>query len=185
MEDKKEVKLSQGKLILQYGLILGGIIVGIQLLSYVFNLVQAGSVVGLLVFLVILVIGGVVMVKAASLYRDEALGGYMKYGKAFVISFLIALVAVAIVAIYTYLFYAFFDPEFLEKSMQEAMNQIQNNPDIPADRKEEIINNMGDRYTPISSAISAFTSMLIFFIIVSLITAAVAKKKEVESSKLI
>ena len=185
MEENKEVKLSQGKLTLQYGLVLGGIMIGIQLLSYVFNVAQAGSVVGLLVFLLILVVGAVVMNKAAVLYREKVLGGFMKYGKAFVISVLVALTAIILLSTYTYLFNAFFDPSVLEKSMQETLNQIQNNPSIPADKKAEYIKSMAGRFTPISSAISTFVSMTIFFLITSLITAAIAKKKEVESSELI
>jgi len=185
MEEIKEIKLSQGKIVLQYGLALGGIMIGIQLLSYVFNIAQAGKVIGLLVFLLILVVGAIVMNKAAVLYRDQSLGGVMTYGKAFVISVLVALIAIISLSIYTYLFNAFFDPTVLEKSMQETLNQIQNNSDIPADRKAEIINGMAGRFTPISSAISTFVSMTIFFLITSLITAAIAKKKEEENSKLI
>ncbi len=185
MEENKEIKLSQGKLILQYGLVLGGIMIGIHLLSYALNIGKPGSVVGIIVSLITLVIGAVVMVKASVLYRDEVLGGYMKYGKAFVISFFVALVAVAIVAIYTYLFYAFFDPEYLEKLMLERINTIQNNPNISLEDKEIYITQIESGFKPISTAIGFFIQKTILFLIVSLITAAIAKKKEVESSELI
>ncbi len=178
METSTTSNIKLINLIIRYGLILAAILIGINLLSYVFDLTELPMLASLLIFTATMIAAGYVMNQAAVFYRDNKLDGTMVYGKAFVIAFLVGLFSAVVLALYVYLFYAFFDPQALEIAYQKTVDQIQQNPQLDELTKDAFIQNMKSKFTAISSAISTLVSMALSFLIVSLIVAAIAKRKE-------
>lgn len=178
MENTTASNINLINLVTRYGLILSAILIGINLIFYVFDLTELPMLASLLIFTATMIAAGYVMNKAAAFYRDNKLEGTMVYGKAFVIAFLVGLFSALVLALYVYLFYAFFDPQALEIAYQKAVDQVWQNPQWDEVTKDTIIQNMKSKFTAMSSAISSMISMILSFLIVSLIVAAIAKRKE-------
>jgi hypothetical protein len=178
MENKTTSSIKLIHLVIRYGLILAAILIGINLISYVFDLTELPMLASLLIFTATMIAAGYVMNKAAVFYRDNKLDGTMVYGKAFVIAFLVGLFSALVLAVYVYLFYAFFDTQALEIAYQKSIEHIQQKPQLDEVTKDVYIQNMKSKFTAIASAISTMISMTLSLLIVSLIVAAIAKRKE-------
>ena len=82
----------------------------LELLYYIFDLPMR-SPVKLVNYLVLL--GAIIW--ASKSFRDMKSGGFISYGKSFSIGFMIALVAVILIGIYTFIFATYIDPDLPQK----------------------------------------------------------------------
>jgi hypothetical protein len=105
---------------ISYGLMTGAASIGFAIIMYVADIEQQ-SPIAYLGFLIL--IGG--MVYGTIQYKTKVGGGYMSYSQAFVSGLLIAIIASLVSAIYSYLFYSFFDPAAHAKIVETAMEKSQ------------------------------------------------------------
>lgn len=162
----------------RYGLIASLILVAIGLIFYVGNLVDYSNqnsatnwISNLINWAVIA--GGMVM--AMKQYR-EASGGYMTFGKAFGVGFWVTLVITLVMAVWTYLFFAFIAPDLMDTIMEASRDRMSQQ----GQSEEQIDQAMGMMkwmMNPGAFALFGLVGMLITGIIIDLIVSAIMQKK--------
>ncbi len=95
---------------MNYGAILGLILILLSVIGYILNM-QESSVLGVLNYVVMAIL---VFIGSKNL-RDKHLGGYIKYGRALGSSFLIGLFGGILLSFYIYVFMKYIDPSILEQ----------------------------------------------------------------------
>ncbi|MEZ5045194.1 MAG: DUF4199 domain-containing protein [Saprospiraceae bacterium] len=112
------------------------------------------------------------IVMAVKKHREEDLGGYITFGRAFGVSFLVILALSVISAIWTYVYFAFIDPELIGKIMEGSL--AKNGMD--ADQAEAMMENMKWMFSPGFFTGTVFLGSLFIGAIISLIVSLVMKK---------
>lgn len=170
----EEKSTSTFKFALMYGLMTAAAVIVLDLIFYVMEVPMETFNIRLLGM--VAYIGG--MVWGASVYKKEIGNGFMTYGKAFSVSYIIAIITALIVSIYTFVFVEFFDPsiiaEILDKSEQTMLDQG-NMTDAQIDQALEFT----AKFTsPIMMGIMAFITSAIIYAIVALVSSIFVKKEE-------
>jgi hypothetical protein len=161
-----------------YGCILGGIYVVISLLYYIFsvNVLSIGfSILSTLITFGILV---VFMILGANAYRDKSLDGKINYGLAFLSCLIIGFIGFIISGIYSYVFYKYFDPQMLVQMHDRAMEMIQNNPGIPPERMDKMMNRLDKNLSTSGMILSSLKMAVIGSVIFALIVSLFIKKEK-------
>jgi hypothetical protein len=114
-----ENKPSMFTLSLGYGVIIALAIIVFSLVLFLINLDQ-GS--GLEYLSYIILLAGIILVQIN--YRNKYLGGYIEYGKAFMIGLLSSVFLGLIMGIYTFIFFKYIDPGAMEESMTLAEQKM-------------------------------------------------------------
>ncbi len=109
------------------------------------------------------------MVMAIKKHRDEDLGGFITFGRAFGVAFLVTLVVSVITAVWTYVYFGFIDTEMAIAIMENSLAQ-------QGIEDDAMIDQMQFWFSPGAMAIYAMVGSLLFGAIISLIVAAVMKK---------
>jgi hypothetical protein len=161
-----------------YGLIMAGVFILIDLVFYVFDLAGMDWAVSILVFLVILALYFILFIWAGRSYRNKFLGGYMPYGKAITFCLIMVAVYVVIMLIYHLIFYYLFDPSRALNEMQKAAQAIQDNVNIPEDKKDEIVERIMKNATSGKVVIQGIINNLATGVIIGAISALFIRKKE-------
>jgi hypothetical protein len=159
---------------LGYGVIIALAIIVFSLILFLLNVVQ-GSALEYLTYLILL--GGLFL--AQTNFRNKYLGGYIEYGKAFVIGMLISLFVAIIFGIYTFVFLKYIDPGAMEEAMSVAEQKLMDR----GMSDMEIEQGMAIARKFQSVGLSSFGSFLVTFIfgiILSLITAIFVKKENTD-----
>jgi hypothetical protein len=162
---------------LYFGLLMAGAFILIDLLFYVFDFSGIGILFGLLIFLVFLALYFVFFITGGRGYRNKFMGGYMKYGKAFLYCLLMALVFVLIMFVYQLVFYNIFDPDRAINEMQKGAEMIQENSYIPDEAKEEALKKIMSG-TANSIVFRNLLNNAITVVIIGAIAALFIRKKE-------
>ena len=113
-------------------------------------------------------IGTIVM--AVRFHRDNQLGGYISFGRAFGIGMIATLAMAVISAIWTYLFFSVIAPEVLDIMSEAALENM------PADQAEQAGDMMGMFMSGGFMSIAVLFGTLFTGAIISLIVAAIMKK---------
>jgi len=180
MEDKKNDFFKHA---LNYGVILGLILIIFQVIVYIFNIITlslwAGTIIGA-VNLILLIICISVFIKS---YRNNVLGGFIKYGRALWFGTVIALSGAILVAIYSFVFNSYIDPDYLEntaKAMQQKTTEYMESMGVPQSEIDKAADRMGGQMqtSPLKGALWSIPGTAILGFIISLIAAAVLKKKK-------
>jgi hypothetical protein len=161
-----------------YGLIMAGVFILIDLVFYVFDLAGMDWAVSILVFLVILALYFILFIWAGRSYRNKFMGGYINYGKAITFCLIMVVVYVVIMFIYHLIFYYLFDPSRALNEMQKAAQAIQDNVNIPEDKKEEIVERIMKNATSGKVVIQGIINNLATGVIIGAISALFIRKKE-------
>ena len=111
-------------------------------------------------------------------FRDKQLEGRISFLQCWLMGISVGLVATILVSIYSYVFYAFFDPEALQHQAEKAMEMIENNEYIPDEDKPAIIEGMADKFTPLKILRQSLISSGIMAVVLSLIASLFVRKKE-------
>jgi len=125
-----------------------------------------------------MLIGLVVIVYLMLQYRKDYLGGYASFGQIFLMAFIASLISTLLTVLYTYLLYTVIDPGLIEKIKLAAEEQILNNPRIPENMVDDILERTNERTTPAYIIRIALISGPIVNAIIALIIAAFVKKEE-------
>ncbi|MCK4677994.1 MAG: DUF4199 domain-containing protein [Bacteroidales bacterium] len=161
---------------LYYGLILGAILVVISILYYIldvniFNFVF--MVVSLLINAAVVVI---VLLLGINTYRDKSLGGEISFSTCFLSGLIMGLIGFVISAIYTFVFYKYFEPDLLAESFEKFVEMMEN-MGLPEEQLDEIIQKSADKFNPESQLRSSLITGGVIAVIISLIVSAFVKKQ--------
>ncbi|GAP44357.1 hypothetical protein TBC1_12161 [Lentimicrobium saccharophilum] len=167
-----KAKISLVNHALRYGLYTAAAFVLFSLLLYSVDVSRTGWV-NYLSF-VILIIGIVI---ATIAYRDKINSGFLSYGRCLSIGVLISLVVGIVMAIYSYVFFTYFDPgaldKLLEASEQEMINRGMSDEEI--DLAMPFTEKM---MSPVFLSITSLLSMVLYGTVFSLITSIFIKKED-------
>ncbi len=178
-----ETKPSLLKSAINGGLLLGLIQIIFSVILYVLDIMPIGfSSMGIMLVISLLIYFFVIFYSSKS-YRNNILGGYISYGQAFVFGLLLAVLSAILIAIYNYVFNAFIDPEYSEKILSASRSWTESfmeSKGVPEAQIEEAMDKIDAKgaVTPLKSIKQALIGGTVFGVIVSLITAAIVKKKD-------
>lgn len=110
-------------------------------------------------------------------YRENALGGVISFGNAFLQAFAIGILGFIVVAIFNYIFHAWIAPEYAASQMDGFVNFMEGfGANIPDEAFDEAIADFEDKMTPIGQFKSALINGGVMSLITGLILAASIKK---------
>jgi multisubunit Na+/H+ antiporter MnhB subunit len=123
--DPKEV--SPQNTIVRYGLIggLGLVIYGlIGMLTGLSN--PAGGFTTIIInSLIVIVLYVGLLVFSVKNHRDNELGGYIKFGRAFMVAFLVGLIAALLSTLFNYIYLNFIDPDYINTIAEGSMEMYE------------------------------------------------------------
>ncbi|MGC9471877.1 MAG: DUF4199 domain-containing protein [Bacteroidales bacterium] len=180
MENNESSILTQS---LIYGLYFGLVMVALSLVMWMFNIMPTRFSINIILFIVNVVIYFGLLFWFTRMYRDESLGGYISYGKAFLFALLVAFFGSVVSAVYNYVFNAFIDPGYMERIMQVTMESTENfmrERGLSQDQIDMAMARFENQEIPGpgKTALQSVLGGVIYGLIVSLITSAFAKKQE-------
>ena len=174
------VNASPQQTILRYGVIGGLVLVVYSLLNFVLGLSKpsAGTFVGLLNFAVILAIYIFMMIYAVRDHRDNNQGGFITFGKAFMVAFFTSVLAAIINTIFVFLYMNIIDPGYMAEILSasedyyESMGMPENQIEVSLQWAEWMMGPTGQGIL--------FGVGTVFGAIVALIVASTMKKNPPE-----
>jgi prepilin signal peptidase PulO-like enzyme (type II secretory pathway) len=170
------------KNVLNGGVILGIVLIIMQLLMWMFNFIPVGFGTGMLALLFNVALAVIILFIFTKSYREKEMGGYITYGQAFKLAFMIYLVATVILVIYNVIFMKFIDPGYMERVMQvtaEATENAMRKRGMSEDQISRLLERMAERGKPtiVKTLVTSLISGVIFGAITSAISSAFAKKE--------
>lgn len=166
-----------------YGLYLGIVMVIFSLLMYLLDIKPIGFMVPMVLFIISLAITFFGIFYSTKKIRNEVLGGEMTFGQGFMIGLLVVFFASIISAVYSYIQSTIIDPDYMRNILEAQktwMEEFMVNKGVPDDQIQKAIEGIDAKITEINPVKTIFTTILsgtIFGAIVSLVTAAILKKK--------
>lgn len=167
-----ESKVSLFNNALRYGLLTGVAYILISLLFYSFDLSQR-SWVGYVSFVVL--IAGIVLGTIA--YRDKHSGGYLSYGRCLGSGVLISLVTGIAMAIYSFVFFEYFEPGMIDQMLDTAAQSLADRG-MTEDQIDQAMTMTARFMTPVWMAIISIASIVFYGTIFSLITSIFIKNED-------
>jgi hypothetical protein len=159
---------------LHYGIITGAAMIVLSLILYIANLYMNRAL-GFLSLL--LLIGG--MAWGTLEYRKTYLNGFISYGKAFSLCFMIGLYAAILSAIYTFVFAEFIYPGFTQELLEKAReNMISGGQEMSEQQIETALEWTKKFTTPVMITVWGFVTSLFFSAVIGLIAAIFLKKED-------
>lgn len=169
-----------------YGALTGLVSIVIGLVSYLAGLSDPAKQQGAMGWINQLLsygimIGGLVL--AVRKHRDQELGGFITFGRAFGVGFLTMLVLGLITAVWTYLFFNFIATDMLELIKQASIDRMVEKQGMSVDQAEQAMNNPITKSMMNPVAFTGFALVGILFIgsIFALIVAAIMRKSPPEA----
>ncbi len=174
MENSKTAFLNQS---LKNGLIAGGLMILFSIIIYVLNINMFSVVFSIIMFLVTFGIMITFMVLSMNYYKRKILGGEINYWQCFFAGLAMAITAMWLSSIFNYLFYGFFDTEYMPKQMDKFTEMLQGYG-MPEDKLREQVLKVQERMNPLKQFISNLYMMPIISAVLSFIVAAFIKKND-------
>jgi len=160
----------------RYGLVMAGILILFSIILYLTdsNIFNIGiSILSFVINISVLIAG---MVMASNKYRDSYLNGSFNYGKCLLSAWTTGFVAIIVSGIFMFLFYTFFDPEFMPRQLQEFRTMMEDK--IPEEQLEEIMIKSEKSLQPMNQLIGTLIASFIQSGIIALIVSIFIKKKD-------
>lgn len=160
------------------GLIGGLVLIVLNLIFSVTGLVNPGET-NAMTWISTLLTWGVVgyfIYAAATKHRDEDLGGYITFGRAFAVGFMAVLAMALVSAVWMYIYTAFIDTSFFDTIRQASMDQMMNQQGLSAEEAERALGMMDFMWNPGMMTIMAMVGTLFAGLIIDLIVSAVVKR---------
>ena len=168
MEEKPSILKSS----MNYGAILGIVLIAVSLIFYLLDITD--STISTISTSVV-TLGGIYYIQTH--YRMNVLGGYMSYGEALGIGTVTMIFASVISAFYVYIFLSFIDASQIDIAMEQAYNDM-----VEQGMEEEQIDQAMQfstmLMTPGMMAVMGFLGSAFFGFIFSLITSIFTKKQD-------
>lgn len=156
-----------------------GLITGLALIIYTLllyatnNLLKQNFALGVINYIIL--IAGIVI--GTRSYRDQALGGYITYGKALGYGVVLCVFTGIVVGIFTYLLYEVIDPNLMEQNMKVIQEEMLNRG-MSAEQVETMTEMQARFRTPFMMLIGSIFTYSLLGLIFSLVTSAFLKKDE-------
>jgi hypothetical protein len=169
-----ESEVSPWNDIVRYGLIGGLLLIILSLSTIIFDLqfssLMTSALIGLAVYAIVIIF----IVVGVKHHRDNSLGGYISFGRAFVTGTLIGILAALVNQVFN-IIYNFIDPGYMER-VTETMLEMYEEQGLSEAQLQEIADRMSDPNS-LSNIAIGLGMFLIFAAIISLIVAAVLKRE--------
>jgi len=182
MEEEEATPLFQHAL--KWGLIVGGIIIALSIISYAVDYAMlANWKFGIFVFA--LIIG--LTIYAGINYRNE-IGGFLPYGKAFQHGFILMAVSGLISTLFTVILYTVIDPDLPAKLTDVAMENAEKMMEsfgMPADQMDKALEDARTRTEgqfSVSGLAISYGIGLIIYAVLSLVTSIFVRKNPPEET---
>ncbi len=158
------------KVSLKYGLILGGAVI---LYSAVINQLGYGTnqTIASLSYLILPI------VLFLAIKKNQDVSENYSFGAGFGTGFKVTAIAAVIVSLFTYIYFAYIDPEMIQFIMEQAENNLYAQ-DMPEDQIEVALKIQQAFMTPGYMSLMGGIMYLLFGTILSLIIAAITKKSD-------
>ena len=167
-------KLTPGKFALNYGLILGLLMIVIAVITYVtgmaLELKQWPQWIYYIVF-------PVVIFYAISKYKKTN-SNVLSIGEAFKIGIVIGLISALVYAVYGLIFNYLIDPEFMSQIMEATRDKLLENPNLTEDIVDKQLEMMEKFMNPVVGTAIWIALSALFGLIYSLIAGLIMKKDE-------
>ena len=134
---------------LNYGLITGAILILVGILYYVFSVNIFHLLFSLINFVITFGLLIVIMVLGMKAYRDKTLDGKINYGNCFFTGLIICFVAMIMSSLFNFIFYTYFDPEYMPKMIDNMYDMLENMK-VPENKIEETIARAEKNLKPIN-----------------------------------
>jgi hypothetical protein len=169
-----------------YGAILGISITILAIIFYILDILKYNIFISIVIWLINLALTVIFVVIGTKNYRDKILGGYIDFGKAFLIGLLIVVFSSLITTLYNILLNTIIDPTYFERTMEavkEWMGNFMYNKGISEEQIDQALEQIDSKEMPsvVSMIFSGIASSAIGGAILSLITAAILKKESFDS----
>jgi hypothetical protein len=169
-----------------YGALTGLVSIVIGLLSYLAGFSDPSKQQGAMGWINLLIsyavmIGGLVL--AVRKHRDQELGGFITFGRAFGAGFLTMLVLALITAVWTYIFFNFIATDMLDLIKETSINSMVEKQGMSIEQAEAAMDNPISKsmMNPAMFTVFAFFGIAVIGTIFALIVAAIMKKTPPEA----
>ncbi|MBR9920212.1 MAG: DUF4199 domain-containing protein [Bacteroidetes bacterium] len=162
--------------IMRYGLISGIIFIAVFMLGNLTGLSSQSSLMGSLGFLlvnIIIIVG--VCVWAVRSHREQSLGGYISFGRAFLVGFGVLFLAMVLQTFFTYVYVTMIDPGYADDIVKNMSEMMENMGAAEAEIEKQV-KAAQERFTPAGLIKQGAISTIVGSLIFSLISAAILKK---------
>ncbi|MDX8339094.1 DUF4199 domain-containing protein [Draconibacterium sp. IB214405] len=182
MEQKSSPLLKSS---LTYGIYAALISIFISVVIWAGGLMESMGIFGSAIIGVIsLVISFVVMLVFTKNYRNKEFEGYISFSEAFKFALLVSVVSTIILVVYNFIFHSFIAPDYIENlyaTLQQKTLEYMESRGVPDAAIEQTLERFEDVPTIAKTIRQTVLSGLIGGAIISLIVAAIAKKKVEDS----
>lgn len=169
---KKKASIARNSL--NYGVMLGIVIIIISLLLYVFNLND--QTFAQYLSLAIIIAGIIIGILN---YRKKINGGFISYGQSLGSGVLIGLFASIVFSIYSIIFFKFIDPDMVNTILKKAHDSmLERNPNMTDDELEMAMSWTRKFMNPFIMAITSTIWLTFMSFIASLIISIFTQKKD-------
>ena len=163
---------SKNQVIIKFSIIYALANIGVALVMYILEIMDKSW----LITILSLGVNAAIMFFAMKSRKNDTLNGYMTYGQGLGTGMLIAIFGGLVTAVYTFVFYSYIDPEFIDKMLEISRTEM-----LKKDMSDEQIDQaleMSKKFkSPIMMTVFAYIGSLFFGLIISLVLAAVTKNE--------
>jgi hypothetical protein len=163
-----------GKFAMNYGLILGAIMVLIQVVMYATGMAEEGTQWPVYLYYIIF---PVIIFYAISQFKKEN-ANLLSLGNALKVGLIIAMISALVNVVYGLVFNYIIDPEFMDKMILVTAEKLKENPNFTPEMIEQQMEIMKKFQNPLLGSAIWIALSAIFGLIYSLIAGLVMKKEE-------
>lgn len=170
--------VSYAKMAFNQGAIGAGVLIAIGLVFNLTGLVEPGQS-NAMAWIANLINLGVIayfIYTATNKHKNEDLGGYISYGRAFGVGAVVVLAITLISIVWTYIYMGFIDPGSMDMAREAALEQMINQQGMSESEAEEALAMTGFMFNPVAISIMAGLFLGFFGLIIDAVVAAVVKK---------
>ncbi len=172
--DEKNVGFS--KVVLKWGLISGGVSIAMQLIMQILHIQPSMNAGGVILGLVSMGISIAILVMALREHRDGELGGFISFGRAFLVALLVMVLSTLMTATFQYVYFNFINPSALDAQM-DAVRKITEKWINDEEQLDKVMEQSRASMTSPMSIVTSTATVAIAGSIVALILAAIFNRK--------
>jgi uncharacterized membrane protein (DUF106 family) len=167
-----ESEVSFMPVVQKYGLILSATSIIYLLLTSIMGMSNL-----MMTFLLLIVLIGVlitILVLGVKEHRNNQLGGFISFGRAFLVCILILVISAVISTIFSYVYMNFINPSYID-SMKDGMTEMLEKYNVPEEKMAESLKQFDDMKT-LNGNLIGLAKNLAGGAVISLIIAAIMKR---------
>lgn len=174
MFDEKSVSFQP--VVLKWGMISAGVSIVTTLLTSIAGLKMTNMSTLATVGLLGLVVGITILVMAVREHRDQQLGGFISFGRAFLVCLLVLVISTIVAQIFSYLYMNFINPAAAQEAVEAAKTMMEKFG-LPEDQIDAAMEKAAADLKSPMSIIKNSAGSIFFGAIIALIMGAIMKKE--------